>query len=45
MPAHKFHQARGETGGDLIEIAELFKVTVVTAEARHHHLTMMQNNP
>lgn len=26
-------------------IEELFKVTVVTAEARHHHLTMMQNNP
>ena len=45
MPAHLFHRAWEETGGDLIEIAELFKVTVVTAEARHHHLTMMQNNP
>lgn len=45
MPAHKFHQAWDETGGDLIKIAELFKVTVVTAEARHNHLTMMQNNP
>lgn len=45
MPAHKFHQAWDETGGDLIKIAELFKVTVVTAEARHNHLTQMQNNP
>ena len=45
MPAHKFHQAWDETGGDLIKIAELFKVTVVTAEARHHHLTQMQSNP
>lgn len=45
MPARKFHQAWDETGGDLIKIAELFKVTVVTAEARYHHLTQIQNNP
>lgn len=44
MPARKFHQAWDETGGDLIKIADLFNVTVVTAEARHHHLTIMQNN-
>lgn len=45
MPAHKFHQAWDETGGDLVKIAELFNVTVVTAEARHNHLTPIQNNP
>lgn len=45
MPAHKFHQAWDETGGDIIKIAELFKVTVVTAEGRHKHLAQMQNNP
>lgn len=45
MPAYLFHRAWDETDGDLIKIAELFKVTVVTAEARHNHLTMMQNNP
>lgn len=45
MPAHLFHRAWDETGGDLIKIAELFNVTVVIAEARHNHLTQMQNNP
>lgn len=45
MPAHKFHQAWDETGGDLIKIADLFNVTVVTAEARHNHLARIQNNP
>lgn len=45
MPAHIFRQAWDETDGDLIKIADLFKVTVVTAEARHNHLAQMQNNP
>lgn len=45
MPAHMFRQVWDETGGDLIKIADLFKVTVVTAEARHNHLTQMQNTP
>lgn len=45
MPAHLFHRAWEETGGDLIKIADLFNVTVVTAEARYHHLTQMQNSP
>lgn len=45
MPAHMFRQAWDKTGGDLIKIADLFNVTVVTAEARYHHLTQMQNNP
>lgn len=45
MPAHMFRQAWDETGGNLIKIADLFKVTVVTAEARHNHLAQMQNNP
>lgn len=44
MPAHMFRQAWDKTGGDLIKIADLFNVTVVTAEARHNHLTQMQNN-
>lgn len=45
MPADMFHQAWDETSGDLIKIADLFNVTVVTAEARHNHLTQIQNNP
>lgn len=45
MPTHMFRQAWDETGGDLIKIADLFNVTVVIAEARHHHLTQIQNTP
>lgn len=41
MPAHLFHRAWDETGGDLIKIAELFNVTVVIAEARHNHIAQM----